>query len=95
MLVSSAARLAVVRRSPFLTRAGSSTPGPWGPMNFTGNNWVGNGALPFGFRRRVLWYTCFTTISAVLFAVPFINVELNVWELRVKAWNAAKKANNE
>ncbi|ORY41628.1 hypothetical protein BCR33DRAFT_653283, partial [Rhizoclosmatium globosum] len=52
--------------------------GFWGPMTFAGVNWVGKGALPFGFSNRAVWYSCFTVISAVLFSIPFVNLEINV-----------------
>ncbi|KAJ3326773.1 hypothetical protein HDU76_012661 [Blyttiomyces sp. JEL0837] len=42
-------------------------------------------ALPFGFSNRTVWYISFTTVSAVLFAVPFINTEIKVGPLRAAA----------
>ncbi|KAI9342645.1 hypothetical protein BDR26DRAFT_917948 [Obelidium mucronatum] len=59
---------------PLLARAGSSAVGPWGPMNFAGSNWVGKGALPFGFRNRTVWYIGFVTTTALIFSIPFISL---------------------
>ncbi|KAI8621859.1 hypothetical protein BC830DRAFT_1091909 [Chytriomyces sp. MP71] len=72
----------VIATRPLVRAGSSSSVGPWGPITFAGVNWVGKGALPFGFKNRFLWYTFFCLTTGGLFAVPFINLEMNVHAAR-------------
>ncbi|KAJ3215698.1 hypothetical protein HDU67_010409 [Dinochytrium kinnereticum] len=70
--------------------ASSGAKSAWGPISFEGVNWVKNGALPFGFRNRFVWYTSFAVVTTTFFLVPFINTEMKIAPLR--AAERAKKA---
>ncbi|KAI8839003.1 hypothetical protein BJ741DRAFT_599680 [Chytriomyces cf. hyalinus JEL632] len=84
-MIAPIARSLVAR--PRFTRAGSSAPvGPWGPMQFAGDNWqASKGAIPFGVRNRAVFLTVFSVLTAGLFSIPFVNLEMNVYETRKEA----------
>ncbi|KAJ3294439.1 hypothetical protein HDU79_011013 [Rhizoclosmatium sp. JEL0117] len=84
-------RTLFLARPRFVRAASTSNVGFWGPMTFAGVNWVGKGALPFGFSNRAVWYSCFTVISAVLFSIPFVNLEINVVDARPDARKKQKE----
>ncbi|KAJ3226839.1 hypothetical protein HDU81_007079 [Chytriomyces hyalinus] len=42
-------------------------------------------AIPFGIRNRTVFLTVFTVLTAGLFSIPFVNLEMNVHETRKEA----------
>ncbi|KAI9094728.1 hypothetical protein DFS34DRAFT_651966 [Phlyctochytrium arcticum] len=95
MLANSALR--ALRPSARLARGGSSTPGSWGPMNFAGANWRGDGAVPFNTSSRIRFQLTFWTMVIVGLGLPFANTEKKIAPLRegVRAEYAEFRENKE
>ncbi|KAI9205833.1 uncharacterized protein BJ171DRAFT_499855 [Polychytrium aggregatum] len=83
------AKTALARASTLLRRGADHANAPFGPIHFTGVNWVRRGTLPFGFKNRIIFNTVFWTLSIVGLGLPFFSVELAIAPLRAAA--AAKK----
>ncbi|TPX55216.1 hypothetical protein SpCBS45565_g08516 [Spizellomyces sp. 'palustris'] len=65
-----------------LVRGGDGQVSAWGPLNFAGDNWKGNGAVPFTTRSRTRFLVTFWVLSIVGFGLPFANTEMRVAPLR-------------
>ncbi|KAJ3187320.1 hypothetical protein HDU85_006608 [Gaertneriomyces sp. JEL0708] len=75
MFARSALRAVAPKR---MLRGGDHQVGAWGPMNFAGNNWKSEGALPFVTSSRGRFLVTFWSIALLGLAVPFLNTE---WKL--------------
>ncbi|KAJ3168528.1 hypothetical protein HDU88_001418 [Geranomyces variabilis] len=87
--------LRVANRS--IARAGSRSMTNWGPLNFAGSNWRGDGPLPFTTTKRGRFLALFWTAVVVGFGLPFANTEWKLAPLREakRAELAAAKESEE
>ncbi|KAI8917076.1 hypothetical protein DFJ77DRAFT_459082 [Powellomyces hirtus] len=74
--------LRVAQRSAAVIRADHGPVSSWGPLNFAGANWKGDGALPFTTTKRARFLALFWGVVIVGFGLPFANTEWKLAPLR-------------